>query len=339
MTVKIGINGFGRIGKGFYRAAMKDNEFCANFEIVAVNDLTDTKTLAHLLKYDSIFGRFPGDVKANDDKLIVDGRDLKVLREKDPADLPWKDLGVDLVLESTGFFTDRASASKHLQAGAKKVVISAPSKDPDFTVVVGVNDGLYDSSKHHLISMASCTTNCLAPVVKTLNEKFGIISGFLTTIHAYTNDQKILDNPHKDLRRSRAAALSIIPTTTGACAAIGLVVPEVAGKLDGLALRVPIPDGSVNDIVLLLAIDVTRDDVNDVLKTEANGRLKGILEYTEDPIVSSDILGNPHSSIVDGLSTMVVGGRGRMVKVLAWYDNEWGFSSRLVDLMKKIGNI
>ena len=339
MTVKIGINGFGRIGKGFYRAAMKDNEFCANFEIVAVNDLTNTKTLAHLLKYDSIFGRFPGDVKANDDKLIVDGRDLKVLREKDPADLPWKDLGVDLVLESTGFFTDRASASKHLQAGAKKVVISAPSKDPDFTVVVGVNDGLYDSSKHHLISMASCTTNCLAPVVKTLNEKFGIISGFLTTIHAYTNDQKILDNPHKDLRRSRAAALSIIPTTTGACAAIGLVVPEVAGKLDGLALRVPIPDGSVNDIVLLLATDVTRDDVNDVLKTEANGRLKGILEYTEDPIVSSDILGNPHSSIVDGLSTMVVGGRGKMVKVLAWYDNEWGFSSRLVDLMKKIGNI
>ncbi len=339
MTIKIGVNGFGRIGKGFFRASKKDNEFSKNFEIIAVNDLTDTKTLAHLLKYDSIFGRFPGDVTTNAENLVVDGKELKVIRERDPANLPWKELGVDLVLESTGFFTDKASASKHLQAGAKKVIISAPSKDPDFTVVLGVNDSLYDTVNHHVISMASCTTNCLAPVVKILNEKFGIESGFLTTTHAYTNDQKILDNPHNDLRRSRAAALSIIPTTTGAAKAIGLVVPEVAGKLDGLALRVPIPDGSVNDIVLLLGTEVTREDVNGALKNEANGRLKGILEYTEDPIVSADILGNSHSSIVDGLSTMVVGGRGKMVKVLAWYDNEWGFSSRLVDLIKKIGNI
>lgn len=339
MTVKIGINGFGRIGKGFYRASKKDKEFSTNFEVTAINDLTDTKTLAHLLKYDSIFGQFPGDVQFTGDSLVVDGKEIKVLRERDPANIPWKDLGVDLVLESTGFFTDKESASKHLQAGAKKVIISAPSKDPDFTVVMGVNDSLYDPTNHNIISMASCTTNCLAPVVKILNEKFGIESGFMTTTHAYTNDQKILDNPHKDLRRSRAAGLSIIPTTTGACAAIGLVVPEVAGKLDGLSLRVPIPDGSVNDIVLHLESDVTRDDINNALKNEATGRLAGILEYTEDPIVSSDILGNSHSSIVDGLSTMVVGGRGKMVKVLAWYDNEWGFSSRLVDLIKKIGNI
>ncbi|MCS7116887.1 MAG: type I glyceraldehyde-3-phosphate dehydrogenase [Nitrososphaerota archaeon] len=332
--VNVGINGFGRIGRGFFRAAVEDKEFLERFSIIAVNDITDAKTLAYLLKYDSVFRTFKGYVSAQDQNIIVNDMTIKVLSEKDPSRLPWKDLGVDVVMEATGLFTDRASAKKHLDAGAKKVVITAPAEDPDVTIVMGVNEKKYDHEKHHIISMASCTTNCLAPVVKVLNEHFGIESGFMTTCHAYTNDQRVLDLPHRDLRRARAAALSIIPTTTGAARAIGLVVPEVAGKMDGIALRVPVPNGSVNDIVVKLKREVTRDEVNKVLKAAAEGELKGILQYIEDPIVSSDIIGNPHSSIIDGLSTMVLGGKGSFVKILAWYDNEWGFSCRLVDLLK-----
>ncbi|MCX8192103.1 MAG: type I glyceraldehyde-3-phosphate dehydrogenase [Nitrososphaerales archaeon] len=332
--VNVGINGFGRIGRGFFRAAVEDKEFLERFSIIAVNDITDAKTLAYLLKYDSVFRTFKGYVSAQDQNIIVNDMTIKVLSEKDPSRLPWKDLGVDVVMEATGLFTDRASAKKHLDAGAKKVVITAPAENPDVTIVMGVNEKKYDHEKHHIISMASCTTNCLAPVVKVLNEHFGIESGFMTTCHAYTNDQRILDLPHRDLRRARAAALSIIPTTTGAARAIGLVVPEVAGKMDGIALRVPVPNGSVNDIVVKLKREVTRDEVNKVLKAAAEGELKGILQYIEDPIVSSDIIGNPHSSIIDGLSTMVLGGKGSFVKILAWYDNEWGFSCRLVDLLK-----
>jgi glyceraldehyde 3-phosphate dehydrogenase len=335
--MKIGINGFGRIGRNFLRAAFKDDYFTKKYEIVAVNDITDAKTLAHLLKYDSVLGIYNGNIQAEDEKsMTVDGHRIKVLGEKDPANLPWKQLAVDIVLESTGLFTGKADAMKHIQAGAKKVLISAPSKDADLTIVMGVNNSKYDPAKHNIISMASCTTGALAPLVKVLNDAFGIEKGFMTTTHAYTMDQRLLDAPHKDLRRARSAAISIIPTTTGAAAAIGLVVPELDGKLDGLALRVPVPDGSINDLVVLLKRQVTLQEVKDAIKSSASGVLKGILEYTEDPIVSSDVLRNPHSSIVDGLSINVLGKKNNLIKVLAWYDNEWGYSCRLVDAVKYI---
>lgn len=332
--MKVAINGFGRIGRNIFRAAMDDREFRKKFEIVAVNDLTDAKTLAHLLKYDSVHGIYGAEVRAKDGAIIVDGSEVKVLAEKDPANLPWKTLGVDIAVESTGFFTDRDGAAKHIAAGAKKVIISAPAKNPDITIVMGVNHESYDAARHNIISNASCTTNCLAPVVKVLNDNFTVKRGFMTTCHSYTNDQRILDLPHKDLRRARAAALSIIPTTTGAARAIGLVLPELQGKLDGLSLRVPTPNGSINDLVAELGKEVTQEEVNASLKRASEKELKGILEYTEVPLVSVDIIGNPHSAIVDGLSTSVIG--GNFVKVLAWYDNEWGFSCRMVDLMKYV---
>lgn len=332
--MKVAINGFGRIGRNIFRAAMDDREFRKKFEIVAVNDLTDAKTLAHLLKYDSVHGIYGAEVRAKDGAIIVDGSEVKVLAEKDPANLPWKTLGVDIAVESTGFFTDRDGAAKHIAAGAKKVIISAPAKNPDITIVMGVNHESYDAVRHNIISNASCTTNCLAPVVKVLNDNFTVKRGFMTTCHSYTNDQRILDLPHKDLRRARAAALSIIPTTTGAARAIGLVLPELQGKLDGLSLRVPTPNGSINDLVAELGKEVTQEEVNASLKRASEKELKGILEYTEVPLVSVDIIGNPHSAIVDGLSTSVIG--GNFVKVLAWYDNEWGFSCRMVDLMKYV---
>jgi len=332
--VKIAINGFGRIGRLFFRAALNDKEFERMFEVVAVNDITDSKTLVHLLRYDSVFRVLNEDVKAKESSMTVRGKEIKVLTEKDPAKLPWKSMNVEYVLESTGLFTDREGASKHLLAGAKKVIVTAPAKNPDVTIVLGVNANLYDPKKHNIISMASCTTNCLAPIVKVLNDKFGIEQGFMTTCHAYTNDQRVLDLPHRDLRRARAAALSIIPTTTGAAKAVAEVIPELKGKLDGLALRVPVPDGSINDFVAVLKKEATKEEINAVLKESSETTLKGILHYTEDPIVSADIIGNPHSSIADGLSTSVIGGRGRLVKVLSWYDNEWGFSCRLVDLLK-----
>ena len=334
MTVKIAINGFGRIGRLFFRAALNDKEFERMFEVVAVNDITDSKTLVHLLKYDSVFRVLNEDVKAKESSMTVRGKEIRVLTEKDPAKLPWKSMNVEYVLESTGLFTDREGASKHLLAGAKKVIVTAPAKNPDVTIVIGVNENLYDPKKHNIISMASCTTNCLAPIVKVLNDKFGIEQGFMTTCHAYTNDQRVLDLPHRDLRRARAAALSIIPTTTGAAKAVAEVIPELKGKLDGLALRVPVPDGSINDFVAVLKKEATKEEINAVLKESSETTLKGTLQYTEDPIVSADIIGNPHSSIADGLSTSVIGGRGRLVKVLSWYDNEWGFSCRLVDLLK-----
>ena len=334
MTVKIAINGFGRIGRLFFRAALNDKEFERMFEVVAVNDITDSKTLVHLLRYDSVFRVLNEDVKAKESSMTVRGKEIKVLTEKDPAKLPWKSMNVEYVLESTGLFTDREGASTHMLAGAKKVIVTAPAKNPDVTIVIGVNENLYDPKKHNIISMASCTTNCLAPIVKVLNDKFGIEQGFMTTCHAYTNDQRVLDLPHRDLRRARAAALSIIPTTTGAAKAVAEVIPELKGKLDGLALRVPVPDGSINDFVAVLKKEATKEEINAVLKESSETTLKGTLQYTEDPIVSADIIGNPHSSIADGLSTSVIGGRGRLVKVLSWYDNEWGFSCRLVDLLK-----
>ncbi len=327
MSVRVGINGFGRIGRNFLRAARRRG---ADIDVVAVNDLTDAATLAHLLKYDSVHGVWSGAVAAEGDGITIDDEAFKVFSERDPALIPWRDLGVDVVVESTGHFTDRVGASKHLEAGAKKVVISAPAKDPDLTVVMGVNDSEYDSSKHHILSNASCTTNCLAPVAKVLLDNFGIEQAFMTTVHAYTNDQMILDLPHKDLRRGRAAAMSIIPTSTGAARAIALVLPELKGKMDGMALRVPVPDGSVVDLVATLGRDVTVDEVNAAVKTAAEGPLSGVLQYTEDPIVSSDIVGNPFSSVFDAQLTMVM---GRQVKVVSWYDNEWGFSNRMVDLV------
>jgi len=334
--MKIAINGFGRIGRNFLRAAMADADFVKNFEIVAINDLTNAKMLAHLLKYDSVFGVSKMNISTKDNAIAVDGKEIKTFMERDPANLPWKTLGVDVVMEATGVFRDREGASKHLSAGAKKVLITAPAKDPDVTIVLGVNHESYDPEKHNILSNASCTTNSLAPVVKVLNDAFGLERGFMTTIHAYTNDQRILDFTHKDMRRSRAAALSIIPTTTGAAKAVGIVLPELDGKLDGMALRVPVPDGSITDMTLILKKDVTADEVNSALKTASEGALKGILGYTEDPIVSRDIIGNPHSGIVDSLSTKVIGGKGKLIKVLSWYDNEWGFSCRLVDLLKYI---
>ena len=331
MSIKVGINGFGRIGRNIFRAAAADPEI----EFLAVNDITDAKTLAHLLKYDSVLGPFKGDVKATDDALIVDGKKVKVLAVKDPADLPWKDLGVDIVVESTGKWTKRPDVIKHIEnAGAKKVIVSAPATDPDATIVLGVNEKTYDPAKHHILSNASCTTNCLAPVAKVLHENFGIENGFMTTIHAYTNDQKILDQPHKDLRRARAAAVSQIPTTTGAAKAVGLVLPELKGKIDGIAIRVPTPNVSLVDLVALMKRPVTDKEVNEAFKKAAEGALKGILAYTDEPLVSVDFMSNPHSAIVDGLSTKVLD--GNLLKVMAWYDNEWGYSCRCVDLIKYI---
>ncbi len=328
VAIRFGINGFGRIGRNLYRASFRD----AALECVAVNDITDAKTLAHLLKYDSILGRLTAQVEARDDAILVNGKALKVLSIKDPAGLPWKELGVEYVVESTGRFTDRESASKHLQAGAQKVIISAPAKDPDITIVLGVNEKMYDRQKHHVISNASCTTNCIAPVAKVLHEHFRIKHGFMTTIHSYTNDQQLLDLPHKDLRRARAAALSQIPTTTGAAKAVGLVLPELQGKLHGIAIRVPTANVSLIDLVAEVERVTSEGEVNQAFRKAAAGELQGLMEYTEEPLVSVDFIHDPHSAIVDGASTSVID--GTLVKVLAWYDNEWGYSCRLRDLIK-----
>lgn len=324
--IKIGINGFGRIGRNVFRAAMDHPQI----EVVAVNDLTDAGTLAHLLKYDSVHGRLDADIEAKENAIIVNGKTIHVLAERDPEQLPWRDFGVDIVVESTGRFTHRDDAARHLEGGAKKVIISAPAKEEDITIVMGVNHEKYDPASHHVISNASCTTNCLAPFAKVLHESFGIRRGMMTTVHSYTNDQQILDLPHKDLRRARAAGMSIIPTTTGAAKAVGLVLPELKGKLNGFAMRVPTPNVSVVDLVCELDQNVTVQDVNGVLREAAQNQLKGILDYMEEPLVSIDFKGDPHSSIVDGLSTMVM--EGNMVKVVSWYDNEWGYSNRVVDL-------
>jgi len=331
MSVRVAINGFGRIGRNVFRAARGRD---TGFEIVAVNDLTSAATLAHLLRYDSVHGRYPGTVEAGDGKLVVDGKDVAVLSERDPGGLPWADMGVEVVVESTGFFTKREGAAKHIEAGARKVVISAPATGPDITVCIGVNDDQYDADQHHVISNASCTTNCLAPLAKVLVDSFGIKQGYMTTTHAYTNDQQILDAPHSDLRRARSAAANIIPTSTGAAKAIGLVIPHLQGKLDGISMRVPVQDGSVTDLVAVLDREVTRDEVNAAFEAAADtGRLEGILQYTADPIVSTDIIGSSYSSIFDSSLTMA---SGNVVKVISWYDNEWGYSNRVVDLVSKI---
>ncbi len=327
MSVKVAINGFGRIGRLVLRAGLKSKDV----EFVAVNDITDTKTLAHLLKYDSVHGTIDADVKAKDNALVVNGKEIKTYAIREPESLPWKDLGVDVVLESTGKFTDRAGAEKHLTAGAKKVIISAPAKGPDVTFVLGVNQEVYDKSKHHVISMGSCTTNCLAPIVKILQKEYGIEYGLMTTIHAFTNDQVVLDEPHKDLRRARAAALSMIPTTTGAAKAISEVIPELKGKLDGLSIRVPTPNVSIIDFVATLSTKVTKEEVNGKFRTYAEGPMKGILACCDEPLVSKDFNGDPHSSTIDMENTYVVG--GNMIKVLSWYDNEWGFSNRMLELL------
>jgi glyceraldehyde 3-phosphate dehydrogenase len=333
MAVKVGINGFGRIGRNVFRAAHAAG---ADLEFVAVNDLTDPETLAHLLKYDSSVGRFPGEVSVDGDTISVDGAPLKVLSERDPGALPWGDLGVDVVIESTGFFTARGDAAKHLDAGAKKVIISAPAKEPDVTVALGVNfDSDYDRDNHHVISNASCTTNCLAPFAKVLNDAFGIEHGLMTTIHAYTSDQRLQDMPHKDLRRARAAAVNLIPTTTGAAKAVGLVLPELNGKLNGLAVRAPVITGSVVDLVFTPSRPTDPAAVNAAIKEAAEGPLRGILSYTEDEIVSTDIVGDPHSSIFDAGQTMAIGD-GKMIKAVSWYDNEWGYSNRCVELAGKV---
>ncbi len=333
MTVKIGVNGFGRIGRNFFRAAKKRG---VDIDFVAVNDITDAATLAHLLKYDSVLGTYPGDVRATGGSIVVDGDELRVLAERDPANLPWKELGAQIVLESTGLFTDRERASAHLAAGAEKVVISAPASGEDLTVVLGVNDEAYDPATHHVISNASCTTNCVAPMAKVLDDAFGIEQAFMTTVHAYTNDQQILDLPHKDLRRARAAGVNIIPTSTGAAKATGLVLPHLKGKLDGMAMRVPVPDGSVTDLVATVRATPTKDEVNAAFREASeNGPLTGKLVYTEDPIVSSDIVGTPASCTFDASATMVM---GNQVKIIGWYDNEWGYSNRLVDLVELLAS-
>src|SRR5580698_6070210 len=327
MPVKVGINGFGRIGRNVVRAALNNPEI----EFVAVNDLTDTKTLAHMTKYDSLLGPLPEKVSVDGDFIVIGPRRIKVFAEKDPGLIDWSSLGAEIVIESTGRFVDKASASKHLRGTVKKVIISAPAKDEDITIVLGVNDSSYDASKHHVVSNASCTTNCLAPVVKVLHEKFGIEKGSMTTIHSYTNDQNVLDFPHKDLRRARAAALNMIPTTTGAAKAMGLVMPEMKGKLDGFSMRVPTPDVSVVDLVAITSRSTTAEEVNNAFKAAADGPMKGILAYTEDPVVSTDMLHNSNSSIVDGQMTKVLD--GNLLKVISWYDNEWGYSCRVVDLI------
>jgi len=332
-VVKVAINGFGRIGRNVLRSAIKYGTFGKTFEVVAINDLTDAKVLAHLLKYDSVHGVLEAKVEAKEKSIIVNGKEIAILAEKDPVNLPWKSLGIEVVIESTGFFTDKEGASKHLTAGAKKVVVSAPCKGDVRTVVIGVNEKTYNKATDNIVSMASCTTNSLAPVLKTLNDKFKIKRGFMTTVHAYTNDQRILDLAHKDLRRARAAALNIIPSTTGAAKAIGEVIPELKGKMDGVSLRVPVPDGSITDITLEVEKETTKEEINAALKAAADGPLKGVLEYTTDPIVSSDIVGNPHPAIVDSLSTNAM---GNLIKVFSWYDNEWGYSSQLVKLVTEI---
>jgi glyceraldehyde 3-phosphate dehydrogenase len=330
--VRLGVNGFGRIGRNLFRAAY---EAGSELEFVAVNDITDAPTLAHLLKYDSILGRFPGEIEARDGAIAVDGAEIKVLAERDPASLPWADLGVEVVIESTGLFTKRDDAAKHLEAGASKVIISAPATDPDVTVALGVNfDSAYDPERHHIISNASCTTNCLAPVAKVLHEAVGIERGLMTTIHAYTADQRLQDMPHNDLRRARAAAINLIPTTTGAARAVGLVLPELDGKLNGLAVRAPVATGSVVDLVAEASQMTSADEVNAAMREAAEGPLAGILSYTEEPIVSTDVISDPHSSIFDAEQTMVID--GRLVKVVAWYDNEWGYSNRCVELAAKV---
>ncbi|MEU9758330.1 type I glyceraldehyde-3-phosphate dehydrogenase [Streptomyces sp. NPDC047985] len=333
MTIRVGINGFGRIGRNYFRALLKQG---ADIEIVAVNDLGDTATTAHLLKYDTILGRLEAEVSHTADSITVDGHTIKVLSERNPADIPWGELGVDIVVESTGIFTKKADAEKHIAGGAKKVLVSAPAKGEDITIVMGVNEGKYDAANHHVISNASCTTNCVAPMAKVLDESFGIVKGLMTTVHAYTNDQRILDFPHSDLRRARAAAQNIIPTTTGAAKATALVLPQLKGKLDGLAMRVPVPTGSVIDLVVTLDREVTRDEVNAAFqKASEEGPLKGKLFYTEDPIVSSDIVSDPASCTFDSLLTMA---EGSQVKIIGWYDNEWGYSNRLVDLTVFVGS-
>jgi glyceraldehyde 3-phosphate dehydrogenase len=331
VSVRIGINGFGRIGRNFFRAARK---LGADLEFVAVNDITDSKTLAHLLKYDSVLGTLDAEIKATDEGLSVDGTDIRVLAERDPGNLPWKDLGVQVVVESTGLFTEREKANKHVEAGAEKVIISAPAKGEDITIVMGVNDDRYDPATHQVISNASCTTNCVVPMAHVLDESFGIDRGLMTTVHAYTNDQNLLDLPHKDLRRARAAAINIIPASTGAAKASSLVLPQLKGRMDGQAMRVPVPDGSVTDLVCVLNRDVTADEVNAAYRAASEtDRLRGILVYTEDPIVSSDIVGTPASCTFDAGLTMAI---GNLVKVIGWYDNEWGYSNRLVDLVSMV---
>ena len=332
MTTRVGINGFGRIGRNLFRAALEQG---ADIEIVAVNDLTDNKTLAHLLKYDSITGRFQGEVSYDDEGIVVDGKHIKVLAQRNPADLPWGELGVEVVVESTGFFTDGEKAKAHIEAGAKKVVISAPAKNVDGTFVMGVNEADYDNATMNIVSNAYCTTNCLAPLAKVLEENFGIERGIMTTIHSYTGDQRVLDAPHKDLRRARAAALNMIPTKTGAAQAVALVLPELEGKFDGLAVRVPTPTGSLTDLTFIAKKEVSVEAVKAAVKAAAEGELKGVLEYTEDPIVSSDIVGDPHTSIFDATETKVI---GNLVKVLSWYDNEWGYSNALVRLTALVGS-
>ena len=332
MAIKVGINGFGRIGRNVVRAALNNPDI----EIVAANDLTDTVTLAHLLKYDSVLGQLKADVKVDGDSVVVNGKKIKVFAVKDPAEIDWNSLGVQVVVESTGRFTDASDAKKHMRGTVKKVIISAPGKDEDITIVMGVNDGKYDAAKHHVVSNASCTTNCLAPVVKVIDELYGVVKGSMTTIHSYTNDQPVLDFAHKDLRRARAAAINMIPTSTGAAKAIGLVLPHLKGKLDGYAMRVPTPNVSVVDLVAEMKVDVTVEGVNAALKAASEGALKGILGYTTDPVVSSDMLHNSNSSIVDAQLTKVIG--GNMLKIVAWYDNEWGYSSRVVDLISFMGS-
>ncbi|CAL9392219.1 Glyceraldehyde-3-phosphate dehydrogenase 2 [Streptomyces sp. enrichment culture] len=333
MTIRVGINGFGRIGRNYFRALLEQG---ADIEIVAVNDLGDTATTAHLLKYDTILGRLKQEVSHTEDTITVGDKTIKVLSERNPADIPWGELGVDVVIESTGIFTKKEDAEKHIAGGAKKVIISAPAKNEDVTIVMGVNQDQYDPANHHVISNASCTTNCVAPMAKVLDENFGIVKGLMTTVHAYTNDQRILDFPHKDLRRARAAAENIIPTTTGAAKATALVLPQLKGKLDGMAMRVPVPTGSVTDLVVELSREVTKEEVNAAFQKAAEGELKGILEYTEDAIVSSDIVNAPASCTFDSSLTMVQ--EGKNVKVIGWYDNEWGYSNRLVDLTVFVGN-
>ncbi len=330
MNYKVAINGFGRIGRNFFRSSMEQNDF----EIIAINDITSTETLAHLLRHDSVFGKFGKTVEVKENIMSVNGKKIKTFAERDPEKLPWKELGVDLVIECTGFFRKREEASKHIKAGAKKVIISAPATDPDITMVLGVNDKDYNNEKHNIISNASCTTNCVAPAAKILHDNFGIIKGNMTTIHSYTNDQKILDLPHKDLRRARAAAINIIPTTTGAAKAIGLVIPELSGKITGSALRVPTPNGSLVDLVVNIGKNTSVEELKKLYKEAAANDMKGILEYSEEPLVSTDIIGNPSSSIIDGEFITVI--EGNMVKILTWYDNEWGYSSRLKDLAVKI---
>ncbi|URM91789.1 type I glyceraldehyde-3-phosphate dehydrogenase [Streptomyces sp. MRC013] len=331
MTIRVGINGFGRIGRNYFRALLEQG---ADIEIVAVNDLGDTATTAHLLKYDTVLGRLKAEVTHTADTITVDGHTVKVLSERDPADIPWGGLGVDVVIESTGIFTKKADAEKHIAGGARKVLISAPAKGEDITIVMGVNQDKYDAASHHVVSNASCTTNCVAPMAKVLDENFGIVKGMMTTVHAYTNDQRILDFPHRDLRRARAAAQNIIPTSTGAARATALVLPQLKGKLDGIAMRVPVPTGSVTDLVLELEHEATREEINTAFQKAAEGQMKGILEYTEDPIVSSDIVNWPASCTFDSSLTLV---QGRQAKVVGWYDNEWGYAHRLVDLTVFIG--